>query len=89
MRRDVFLSVSAPLGEQFLSPPLPEHALDGTHPAFISSHVVANSEGMAVVTLWRSTVELPDGAGETGHALWVNATQCLADPLPAETKPVA
>lgn len=30
-----------------------------------------------------------DGAGETGHALWVNATQCLADPLPAETKPVA
>lgn len=22
-----------------------------------------------------------DGAGETGHALWVNATQCLADPV--------
>lgn len=60
MRRDVFLSVSAPLGEQFSPPPLPDNALEGTHPAFISSHVVAGKGELNIVTLWRSTVELPE-----------------------------
>lgn len=63
MKRDIYTSISHPVGEPFAAPALPDEAIDvGAH-SLLSTHLSA--DGANLVTLWRATVVEPDPVSDT------------------------
>jgi hypothetical protein len=63
MRREVYTSISHPVGEPFAAPALPAGALDEGAHSLVGSHVTA--DGANIVTLWHATVVEPDPVSDT------------------------